>query len=495
MRYFGTGIWDNFAIPFQVPNLFRRLFGEGALSAALIPTYTKLLHENEQAAKALARSIVALLVIVLSLLTLVGWGVICLYWHLSSQTDETLLSIRLGAIMLPYMVLICSVAVVGGLLNVHRHFAAPAAAPIVLNVCMIAGAVWLSRFFGDESSEQIYAVAFAVLVAGFLQLLLQVPALRSAGISLKPRLCLGDQGLRTIIKLMAPMVVGLSAMQINALMDSLITRFLSATETSGPTFTLAGYCLEYPVQEGAVSALYLAQRLYQFPLGVFGIAISTAIFPLLSANAVKNDRNAFAETLRHGLQMVTFIAVPATIGMILVRVPLVEVLFQGGRFTGADTQQTACALLFYALGIVAYCLQHMVVRAYYSFQDPITPVKIAVRILALNFILNIVLIWPLGTGGVALSTALCAAIQVSILFVTLLKRYKLKLADGILSCVAKTLIATAIMSIGAYWVMSLLVEKTALLQLCAGVTVSVVLYAVASLLLKNQEMYSLLKRH
>lgn len=494
MRYFGPAVWHYFVIPFTIPNLFRRLFGEGALSVAVIPVYTELRNRDARAAGALVRSVITMVVMILAVLTLLGEGVIYVYGRIAEQQFESDVSLALAAIMLPYMILICLVAVVGAFLNVHRHFAAPAAAPIILNLCIIAAVVYFRRFFGDDPWRQIYAVAIAVLIAGFLQLLLQYPALRRAGISLRPLFSFSDPGLTKIMRLMAPMIVGLAAVQINTMFDSLVAFFLSATAESGPTFTLMGRTFQYPVIEKSVSDLYCAQRLYQFPLGVFGIALATAIFPHLSSYAARKDLAAFSQTLGQGVRLALFISLPATVGMILIRLPLSRAIFEGGEFGVEDSHRVAGTLLFYALGIGAYFLQHLVVRAFYSFEDSATPVKVALRMIALNLALNLLLIWPLGTGGLALSTAICAVVQVGILLSLLIKRYQLNITEGIRSSLAKTLAATLVMTVGCQGLDHVLGPRGPLIQLIQLLLVGAGLYGGASWLLRNPELQVLLRR-
>jgi len=479
----------------MIPNLSRRIFGEGALTAALVPVYTQQLHDNKESAKLLVSSVVTLLVIILAGLTLLGLGAIFFYRQLiSSQSDKTHLVLSLAAIMLPYMILICSTATLGAVLNVHRRFGVPAAAPIILNVCIIAGALCFRQYFGQTPWQQIYVIAVAVLIAGVLQLLIQIPALRSAGVSIRPRFYFKDEPLRKIFRLMAPMIVGLAAVQINTLLDMLIAYYLSATGDSGDTFMLFGHALDYPVVEGSVTYLFYAQRCYQLPLGVFGIALATAIFPVLSQFAAEKDYKGFAETFAHGLRMVIFIGVPASAGLILVREPLVELLFERGKFTPTDSLETSATLLFYSFGIVGFFLQQLVVRGYYSFQDSLTPVRVAVRMIVLNFILNLILIWPLGTGGLGLSTAICAFLQVGILLTILIKRYRLNISDGLIVTSIKTVTATVIMSIGGYLTISALAGTSAWVQLPTGVVVCLVLYLGVALVMKNREMIDLLRR-
>jgi len=492
--FFPTTVWHYFVVAWRIPNLFRRLFGEGALSSALIPVYTEKLEEDPKSAQRLANSVLTLLIIIIALIILMGEGLIYLFWQFRSLEPKSHVVLTLAAIMLPYVFMVCMVAALGGILHVHRHFASPAAAPIVLNICWIIAVLCFRKVFGQSPWRQIYVVAVMVLIAGSLQLLLQFPALRRLGIHLKPRFHFSDESVRKVARLMAPMIVGLAAVQINTYIDDLIAFFLSATPERGDSFTLFGHTIYYPVREGCVAHLYYAQRLYQLPLGVFGIALASAVFPFLSSAAVRNDLREFSLILRQGIRLVVFIALPATAGLILVRTPLTRLLFERGEFTSTDTSGVSWTLTFYALGMTAYFIQHLIVRAYYSFQDSVTPVKVAVRVIGLHCILNLILIWFLGTGGLALSTALCAGLQALILLVIMAHRYNLHITRGLGSSLLKSLVATGVMTVGGVCLMLFFSQSTAGIQILVLVPACAVIFALSSRVLKNPELHELLRR-
>ncbi len=487
---------DCFTIGFVIPNLFRRLFGEGALSVALIPVYTETLQEDRQKADRLARSVMTLLLGVLAVITLLGLGLIylsTLAFDLSARTEQVLI---LTAIMLPYMILICTVATLGGLLNVHRFFFSPAIAPVVLNLSMIVAVFILQRHPEAGLVQQSYQLGFSVVIAGVLQCLVQWPSLKKAGIPLKPRIDSSDPGLRKIFKLMLPMLVGLSAMQINTCFDWLIAFVLTATEQTGSHFELWGRSIAYPIEEGAVSCLYMSQRLYQFPLGVFGIALATAIFPHLSDYASRHELSGFSKTMAQGIRMVVFISFPALIGLIMVRTPLIQSVFEGreSRFTAVHTQLASEILFYYALGIGAYFLQQLIARGFYSFKDSTTPVKVAVWFIGINFILNLILIWPLGAAGLALGTAITATLQVLILLKCLMKKYQLKLISGLSGALIKTIISSVGMVVGCQIVLFFVGQISPIIEVMLIVLVSVILYSGISWVLKSSELSALLKR-
>lgn len=470
---FGAG-WEAsaFSIAFQIPNLFRRLFGEGALSSAFIPVFSQVHHNGESdRAVRLAGTVLLGTTLLLGVLVVVGEGITFGLMPLVEPTDRNELTLRLTAIMLPYAILVCAVALIGGLLNVLGHFAAPAAAPIVLNVAIIS-AIGVGIFAPDASVEaQLSWVGAGVLVGGVLQLMLQWLAVRAKGFRLRPALDLRDEGVRRIALLTGPMVVGLAAVQINTLADSLIAYW-------------------FVPHGGAPNKLYLAQRLYQFPLGVFLIALATAIYPQFSKMAAERDMDGFGESVVRGLRMALFIGLPASVGLILMREPLVGLLFERGLFEHSDTVRTASVLLFYAAGIWAYGLQMMLARAFYALQDSKTPVRIAMAMVVANVTLNVVFVHVLPEPeerGLALATAICAAIQSSWLAIVLARRVGNVPWALVRGQAVRVVVATAIMTAACVGV-SYVAGPSSAVQVVAILIVGAGSYAAASWLLRIEEL-------
>ncbi len=415
------GISDAFYLGFKIPNLFRRLFGEGALSAAFIPLYTEKLRQDPRLARRLASACLALQLIVLGGLTVAAE--FALRWMLDhyTWTDDSSLAIRLTMLMLPYMPMVCAVAIMGGVLQVHRRFGAPAATPIILNLTLIFFTLFATEKLRDVEALRLMVlfVALAVVLAGVFQLLwITAAMLRVEGISLNFRGV--GRPLKQMLWMMLPMLVGLAVFQVNAFADSLIAWVLSPK--NGLTqITLLGYTFDPPIpSQGAVAALELAQRLYQFPLGVFGIAIATAIFPAFAraaADETDTDRDAFRRILHQGLRLTVFIGLPASIGLILVRLPLVRLLFEYQRFSLEDSQRVAIILTGYAAGVWAYSLTHVLTRAFYAVKDVRTPLVVSLVMVTINLALNMTLVWFLGAAGLAWSTAISAAMQAVLLLV------------------------------------------------------------------------------
>lgn len=445
-HFFGANqLLDAWIIAFRIPNLSRRLFGEGAASASFIPVYSEALYKNREQAVKLANTVVTVLFMVLAALVLVGEAVIWFYYGFFAQTNETQLILSLSSIMLPYMLFVCTVAILAGLLNVHRHFASPAAAPIVLNIFIIGTVLSTGWLLKLEARQQLFYVAVGVLIAGVVQIAMQIPPLRRSGISIRPAWQVYSDSFKKILLLMGPMMLGLTVTQINTLADDLIAWWFSGSVEKGHFFELLGAQIEYPMWRGSVSHLYYAQRLYQLPLGVLGISLATAIFPVMSADAARKDFTALRTSISKGIRGTIFVAIPATIGLIMVARPLISVAFEHGRFTSKDTDMVVRTLGFYALGLCGYFAQQILARAFYSMQDSRVPMQSALVAVFVNFLLNLTLIWFLGRAGLACATAVCSYLQVIILVTVLRRRLGYSILDGLLVTLMKTLAATAFM--------------------------------------------------
>jgi len=490
-----AGLMDGWVIAFKIPNLARRLFGEGAASSSLIPIYSEQLEKDPEAAKKLACTVVTVVFLILAGLVVLGEGIIWGYYKFFSIYPSTNLKLTLSSIMLPYTILICIVAILAGILNAHRHFAMPAAAPIALNIFIISSLCIGGWGFGIQPNRLVFFVAAAVLVAGLVQLFMQLQPLRTRGIYIRPAWQVRSEAFRKIIFLMGPMILGLTATQINTLADDFIALWFSGSPEKGEIFSLFGREIRYPMWEGAVSHLFYSQRLYQFPLGVLGISLATAIFPVMSSDAARKDFDALAISISRGIRGAIFIALPATIGLLLVRNLVISVVFERGRFTSDDTTFTAGVLLFYSLGLCGFFMQQVVTRAFYSVQDSKMPARSALIAVCVNIVLNLTLIWFMGVAGLALSTALCSYLQVTVLVFALRKRFGSSILDGILTTVLKTLSATILLWIAGQSILYLcrnLPDSTSsnILRLALVVPIAAAVYALAAKLL-HIEMLSL----
>ncbi|MEJ2702137.1 MAG: murein biosynthesis integral membrane protein MurJ [Sedimentisphaerales bacterium] len=485
-QFFGADwLMTAWTMGFKVPNLARRLFGEGAASASLIPVYSQELHRDPDQAKRLANTVVTVVIVILAAIVIVGEILSLSYYHFFATRTGPRIGLLLCSIMLPYMICICTVAILAGVLNVHRHFATPAAAPIVLNLFVISALVFTGWVLKIEPQRQVFFVAGAVLISGLAQIALQLPSLRASGVWLRPTWDIHSQAFKRVIFLMGPMILGLAVTQLNTLVDDIIA--LSFMNERG-----------YPLGYGSPSYLYYAQRLYQFPLGVLGISLATAIFPVMSTDAAKEDFDAFRQTIARGIRAAVFVAVPATVGIFLVATPLVSAVFQHGEFKASDTPVVAWTLAFYAIGLCGYFLQQITTRAFYSLQDSKTPAISAVFAVGANVALNLTLIWFLGTGGLAAATAACSYLQVVFLVTILHKKLGHSILDGVLLTLRKTVAATLLM--GAVGGTAVILMRTLpqtrlfhILRLCVIVPSAAGVYVLAAKRLQI-EMLSLVGR-
>jgi len=389
-RAFGAGpVTDAFFVAFRIPNLLRRLVAEGALSSAFIPVLTDYLTTRSRAeTRAMLRAVVGAMLLLLAVLSVLG--VLASPWIVRAMApgffaDPVLggLTVTLTRIMFPFLFLVGTAAVVMGILNAHRHFLLPALAPVALNVGIIVAALWIA----PRLAEPVIALAIGVLLGGAGQIAVQLPALRHHDVPARPTLDLRHPAVRRVTRLMVPVAVGQSASQVGTLINTIIASFLTS---------------------GSVSYLYYADRLVEFPLGVFGIAVATAVLPTLSEQSARRDTRAVRETLSFAMRLATFVSLPAAIGLFVLREPIVRVLYQYGRFGPDQAAGTAGALAMYALGLVGFTGTKIGAQAFYALGDTRTPARISVASVAVNCALSALLAVPLGHVGLALATAVAA---------------------------------------------------------------------------------------
>ena len=403
-----TPIGSAFMAAWAIPNLFRRLFGEGALAAAFIPEYAQLAKHDPERADQFATLTLALLTLITGCLLIAGEVLLLVLLVATGTADpDRDLSLRLIMVMLPFMPLVCIAAILGGMLQTHGRFGPTAAAPIILNALVIAAAL---PFFLAESPDRVqaaYWIGAAAVLAGALQVAWSLWALRGL-VRWRRGFAQATAPMRRLLSRFLPVVIGMGTIQLNAFFDTLIAMWPLWV---GPT--ILG--IAYPLDTSANAVLSFTQRLYQFPLGVFGIAIATAIFPLLSRHA--DEPAHFLATLRRGLRLSLFLGLPATAGLLLVRHDLTTVMYGGSHsaFSDEGTARAAAVLMGYAPGIWAYSLNHVATRAFYAAGDTRTPMRIALVIVAVNLALNCTLIWKLGEAGLAWSTSISAILQLILL--------------------------------------------------------------------------------
>jgi putative peptidoglycan lipid II flippase len=439
--------WSAFWVGFQFPNLFRRIFGEGALTAVFVPVYTETLQKHgKEAANKLASATVTLLVLVLAAITVIGEA-IALPIAFYAATLEIRLAGAMTAIMLPYCVLVCLVALMGAIATVHEKFTAQSLSPIILNLFMAgAAALCVALISGATLTQRVYWVAVSVMLAGVVQVAQMVPTLWRSGVSLRPLLRFREAGLGAVLKSLLPIILGYSAVQINAALDTQIALWLSPDGHNGnPFFSLFGHIFTLPMGDGAVAKLSAAQRMYLLPVGIFGVSMATAVFPPMARAAAASDITELKRLLVAGLKKTLFLSIPASCGMILIAKPLLTLVYGGGQTGLADIDRAYWASIFFCLGIWAFEAQMVILRVFFVLKDTRTPAKVALAMIALNFTFNITLVWFLREGGIALATTLAAIVQCAVLLAILHRRLGRLGVRDLLANAALGLLATIVM--------------------------------------------------
>jgi len=433
---FGAGdAMDAFRIAFRLPNVLRDLFAEGAMSAALVPTFTRALAVGgKPAAWRLGSNLMNVMLLLTGGLVVAAVifaePLVRLYAGDYREVPGKLeLTIRLARIMFPFLALVTLAAAFMGMLNALQRFFVPALAPAMFNVGTILCAVTLVPVASRMGVEPILAIAVGALVGGLGQVMLQWPALRREGFTYHAVVDLQDPGLREIGRLMGPGVAGLAAVQINLFVNSWLATSLGT---------------------GAVSWLDYAFRLMYMPIGLFGTSIATASLPAISAHAASNDDAGVRRSVSHGLRMMLMLNIPATAGLVVLATPIVRLIYEHGRFTPADTAATAAALAFYAPGLIGYSAVKLISPAFYALGDSRIPVIASGASIGVNVLLNVVVLRALGHRGLALGTALAALTNAGILLFLL--RDRLKGIDGarVIATVAKIALASVVMAAAAY---------------------------------------------
>jgi len=414
---FGAGLqYDAFLTAFRIPNLLRDLFAEGALSAAFVTTFTQVQQlKGEQEAFRLSNRVATALMLLLSAICIVGWifTPAIVYWLAPGFFDvpgKAELTIHLTRIMIPFLLLIALAAKAMGILNARNNFAVPAIAPVFFNLGSVIAGLFLGFVVGSALGlDPIEGMAFGTLVGGFLQFAVQWPSLRRAGFRYRPMLSFTDPGVRQIMRLMGPAIIGTAAVQINVFVN---TNF--ASEIVDPATGA--------VLNGPVSWLSYAFRFMQFPIGVFGVAIATAALPPLSRSTADPDFGEFRQTLAHSLALVFLLCIPSAAGLAVLGRPIVGLVFEHGKFTSFDTAQTANALAAYAIGLAGYAAVKVLSPAFYALNDARTPMLISIVSIAVNYLMNSLLVGPFGHVGLAFSTSTVALVNFLLLALFMRRR-------------------------------------------------------------------------
>jgi putative peptidoglycan lipid II flippase len=405
-RFFGTSLMMSaFVVAFTIPNLFRRLFGEGALASSFIPIFIET-REREGAAAAwvLARRVLSIATVVFAAIVLLGLGLSWAGSSLDVFNEKWRMIFALSRVMFPYMMFICLAALFMAVLNSLHHFKVPAFTPALLNICWIGTVLLICPLIRDNPEARIYAVAWSVLLAGVLQMLAQVPVMMQLGFEPRFEFVWKDERIHRMLLMMGPAAFGLAVTQLNVVVDRLLAMW---------------------VGEAAPAALFYAERLVYFPLGIIATALGTVLLPAFSGFAARGEFEIMRSTAERSLRHLLFIMIPAAVGLGVLAPYIFAAVFEQGEFTATSSRMSAVALQCYAPGLLVFSLAKVVVPAFYSMQDTRTPVRIGLIALGVNVVLNITFILTLPQeykhAGIALGTVLAEACS-SLILLRILQR-------------------------------------------------------------------------
>jgi putative peptidoglycan lipid II flippase len=473
------GVLDALIVAFRIPNLFRALFGEGALATCYVPLLAERRRQNSAAAWQLTTAVCFWLVVVLAAFVLAGEA-LCGYVWFTSHEPRTRLLVELSALLLPYVVLVCLAAQLGATLQTYSRFTAPALAPALVNVLWLLAAWLVAPAISQDAAMQARVLAVAILVAGGLQLTVLVPGLRWLGFRIQLSREASRETLAAVAPALCPAMLGLAVTRINTLCDSLFAWVLAAPPGKSHIEWL-GSEIAYPLEPGAAGALYCAERLCHLPVGLLGLSIAGVIFPRLSRLAAGGDRFSFGGELTFGLRLVLLLGVPASAGLWLLSEPLIELLFARGEFTAGDVLRTAHVVRCYSVGVWACCALPVLLRAYYAFGDRRTPLRVGLAVVALNLTLNVTLIWHLEEAALPLSTSICAAVQCLLLVGRLAARLDSADWQDVLRTLLRCACGTAVMYLAGRWLMQGFVAPSGfagnLVQVASTVATCMAVYA------------------
>jgi len=426
-QMFGAGAGtDAFFVAFRIPNFLRRLFAEGAFSQAFVPVFSEYQTQRsraelEELVDRVAGTLGAILLLISVIGVLAAPVLILLFAPgFTADAGKYELTVEMLRITFPYLLFISLTAFAGGVLNSCGKFAIPAVTPVLLNLTMIAAAIWLA----PNMEQPVVGLAWGVFIAGIIQLSFQIPFLRHVKLLPRPRWGWASQGVQQVLRLMLPALFGSSVAQVNLLIDTLLASFLVS---------------------GSVSWLYYSDRLVEFPLGIFGVALGTVILPKLSRQHASAEADGFSRTLDWALRWALLIGVPATVALILLSGPMLSALFQYGEFDARDVLMSSRSLMAFSLGLVAFMLIKVLAPGFYARKDTRSPVKYGLIAMGANTALVLALIWPLAHAGLALATSLAAYLNAGLLFFNLRRREIYRPRAGWPTFLAQLLIANLVM--------------------------------------------------
>ncbi|MDR1479246.1 MAG: murein biosynthesis integral membrane protein MurJ [Planctomycetaceae bacterium] len=488
------GVMDSFVVAFRLPDMARKLFGDGTMGVSFIPVFGKIWREDRTKAWNLLSATLGVVFIFLTVFVVIGEILCFIGFSIFPADSKVYLISHLIALMLPYLILICMAAIASATLQTLGKFSIPAMLPSILNIIWLLGILVIAPIYSADPTKQCYILTSCILIAGVIQLFIHYPLLYHFGF----RFNFGSRDVRAdlhcIFKEFFPQLFGLMSLQINILFAIGIAWLLSGQ--AGETIRWLGGAAYYPLRVGATSSIYYSERIFDFPQGLIGLAVTTVIYPLLSRHAAVRDFRMFREDLSIGVRILFAFSLPSVAGLMIMSERISHLLFQRGMFTPDDMFRTADMIFWFGTGVWAFCLMPVVVRAFYLLDDIWTPFRVGVIGVAMNLILDLILVWKLHEQAFAIAASVSTGVQMIILFAIIVKKHRLIDLYGVSKCIVRSIIAASVMGSVVFSVVGLVPNQNSvsdIIYIIVGGVTGVVVYSLVLRLLGGREIVVMLR--
>jgi len=488
------GVMDSFVMAFRLPDIARRLFGDGSLAIGFIPAFSRVWQENRRKAWQLLSVMLTWVFFLLVGFVVLGECVcFCGFYFFPPESKIYLIS-HLLSLLLPYLILICMAAIASATLQTFGNFTVPALIPSILNIVWLVGILIIAPLYSGDPEVQCYLLTLCILSAGIVQFFVHIPVLRAYGFRFDLGFSAVHDEMRRIFDGFFPQIFGLMSMQLNILVASGIAWLFSGPQDE--RIRWLGRLVEFPLASGAAAAIYYSERLYEFPQGLIGLAVATAIYPLLSRHAANRDFQSLGDDLTLGAKILFTLSIPAGVGLMLMSEKLAHLLFQRGAFTPEDTFRTADMIFWFGTGVWAFCVLPLIVRAFYVVGDYWTPCRIGFFGCLFNAVLGLALIWPMAEQGLAVAASLTVGIQSVVLFLLFARWHGHFDFRSFFLSVGRTCVATGIMAAAVALTMKLIPgqsSKSDIVHLVVGGGIGAGVFFMVHSLLAGRELGILLR--
>ena len=489
------GIMDSFVLAFRLPDVTRRMFGEGSISVSFIPVFARLWSEDRKKAWALVSAALTGVFALLTLFVICGEIVCWFAVGYFSPESKVHIAASLSMLMLPYLILICMAAIAAATLQTLNNFVIPSLIPTILNISWLFGIIVIAPGMTSNPLQRCYLLSICILVAGMIQLGIQIPFLCRAGFRFDWNFRLVRNEILEISSSFFPSMLGLMTLQLNILVASMIAWAFSGNRNEAIWWL--GQIVLFPMETGSAASIYFSERLYEFPQGMLGLAIATAVYPMLSRHANNSNFDAIADNLSFGLRAIFALAIPSGVGLMLLSDDISHLLYQRGAFTPTDMFRTADMIFWFSFGVAGFCSVPLLVRAFYVLRNVRTPLLVGLLCSVLNLFLGLTLIWHFQERGLAIAASVAATLQAVFLLICFSRMYKLLNYKQLLITICRSLVAAFVMGCAIMSIIQSVIGETSfhdLIRISLSVVIGFAVFTMVYFILGGRELSRLLEK-